>query len=165
MLCLPVTLSRKKNPHSLLLFDEVEKAHLNTIQLFLQILDAGHLHDDFLDKDIPFKDTIIIFTTNAGKQLYEDPSKTNASAVSRKTILNGLETDVHPQTGRPYFPAAICSRLATGTAILFNHLQAHDLEKICAGELARNAGLLEESYGISASFDNAVATTMLFSGA
>ena len=153
----------RKNPHSILLFDEIEKAHLNTIQLFLQILDAGNLHDDFLDKDIPFRDTIIIFTTNAGKQLYEDASKTNASAASRRTILNALETDVHPQTDRPYFPAAICSRLATGNAILFNHLQAHDLEKICAKELARNAGLLEKNYGLKAVFDYEVATTMLFS--
>ena len=40
----------KKHPHSILLLDEIEKAHLNTIQLFLQILDAGRLHDDFLDE-------------------------------------------------------------------------------------------------------------------
>ena len=153
----------RKNPHSILLFDEIEKAHLNTIQLFLQILDAGHLHDDFLDKDVQFRDTIVIFTTNAGKQLYEDVSKTNAAAVPRMTVLNALETDVHPQTGKPYFPAAICSRLATGSAILFNHLQAHDLEKICAKELAKNAGLLEDNYGLRAGFDDEVATTMLFS--
>jgi len=153
----------RKNPHSILLFDEVEKAHLNTIQLFLQILDAGRLHDDFLDKDIPFSDTIIIFTTNAGKQLYEDAAKTNAAAVSRKTILNALETDTDPRTGSPYFPAAICSRLATGNAILFNHLKAHDLEKICAKELERSTGLFENSYGLTAGFDKEVATMMLFS--
>jgi DNA polymerase III delta prime subunit len=58
-----------ENPHCVILFDEIEKANIKIIQLFLQILDAGNLHDAFTDSDVSFRDTIIIFTTNAAKQL------------------------------------------------------------------------------------------------
>ena len=89
----------KKNPGCILLFDEIEKAHLNTVQLFLQILDAGHLADRFLSVDVSFKDTIIIFTSNAGKMLYEGDARQNAAGVPRKVLLNALETEKDPRTG------------------------------------------------------------------
>ena len=106
----------KENPHSILLFDEIEKAHLNTIQLFLQVLDAGRLHDRYLDEEVPFTDTIIIFTSNAGRSLYEGDAKQNAAGVPRKTLLNALETEKNPLTDQPFFPAAITSRMATRLA-------------------------------------------------
>lgn len=152
----------KQNPHSMLLFDEIEKAHLNTIHLFLQILDAGRLTDKYMDEDISFKDTIIIFTSNAGRSLYEGDAKQNAAGVPRKTIINALETEKNPQTGQAFFPAAITSRMATGWPLLFNHLQANDLEKISAGEFKRFCGLFEKQYGISAEADALLPTTLLF---
>jgi ATP-dependent metalloprotease FtsH len=152
----------KDHPHCILLFDEIEKAHLNTIQLFLQILDAGTLHDDFLDETVAFKDTVIIFTTNAGRQLYEGDYESNAAGIPRQTLLNALETDTHPQTGRPFFPSAICSRLATGYPMMFNHLRAYDLEKISAGEFLRLCRLFEKQYNIKVSADALLSGVLLF---
>lgn len=152
----------KKNPHCILLFDEVEKAHLNTIQLFLQILDAGTLQDDFLDEKISFKDVIIIFTTNAGKQLYEGDFRLNAAGLPRQTILNALETDIHPQTGKPFFPSTICSRLATGYLMMFNHLQIYDLERVCKNEFNRFAALFNQQYAIEVEEDGLLAPTLIF---
>lgn len=151
-----------KNPHCILLFDEIEKAHLNCIQLFLQILDAGILQDKFNEKNVPFRDTIIIFTTNAGRQLYEGDSKNNCAGIPRRTILDALETDVHPQTGKPFFPAAICSRLATGWPVMFNHLEPHHLERISSGEFKRCAGLFEKQYNIKVESDDFLPTALLF---
>lgn len=151
-----------KNPHCLLLFDEIEKAHLNTVQLFLQILDAGRLQDRYTQEDVSFKDTIIIFTSNACKSLYEGDARQNAAGVPRKTILNALETEKDPRTGQPFFPAAITSRIATGWPLLFNHLQAADLEKISARELTRFGGLLNKQYGIEAEFDPLLPTSLLY---
>lgn len=152
----------KEQPHSILLFDEIEKAHLNTIHLFLQILDAGRLTDRYHDEDVSFKDTIIIFTSNAGRSLYEGDAKQNAAGVPRKTLLNALETEKNPQTGQPFFPAAITSRMATGWPLLFNHLQAHHLEKISDGELNRFCALFEKQYGIQVEADPLVPTALLF---
>lgn len=151
----------RKNPHSFLLFDEIEKAHGNTINLFLQILDAGRLHDRFRDEEIVFKDTIIIFTTNAGKSLYDGDAKENCAGVPRNVVLSALETETNPLTGRPYFPETITSRMATGWPLLFNHLQAHHLEKISSGEFSRVCGLFEKQYGIKVKYDDLVPTALL----
>jgi ATP-dependent metalloprotease FtsH len=152
----------KQHPHSILLFDEIEKAHLNTIHLFLQILDAGRLTDKYGDEDVSFKDTIIIFTSNAGRSLYEGDAKQNAAGIPRQTILNVLETEKNPHTGQPFFPAAITSRLATGWPLLFNHLQANDLEKISADEFKRFCDLFKKQYGIAVSADDLLAATLLY---
>ena len=57
----------KKHPDSVLIFDEIEKAHINVMRLFLQILGQGRLRDICLKEDVSFANTIIIFTSNVGK--------------------------------------------------------------------------------------------------
>lgn len=140
----------EKNPSAILLFDEIEKAHTNTILLFLQILDAGSLEDKHHERNVSFRNTTIIFTTNAGRKLYDRPNvsgvnKANAT-FHRKTILDALETETNPQTREPFFPAAICSRLATGYPVLFNHLRINELNHVARAELTRIASLFERQY-------------------
>ena len=140
----------EKHPDAVLLFDEVEKAHLNTIQLFLQILDAGVLLDKYHERNVLFRDTTVIFTTNAGRKLYERPNESGVhqanASFHRKTILDALENEKDSRTGQPFFPAAICSRMATGYPILFNHLRINELERVTRAELLRTAGLFERQY-------------------
>lgn len=140
----------EKSPNAVLLFDEIEKAHLNVIQFFYQILDAGRLEDKFLGRDVPFRDTIIIFTTNAGRDLYDNPNKAGIGAANagyhRRTILSALENEKNPQTGKAVFPPAICSRLAQGYPVLFNHLGINELERVAGAALARTEALLERQY-------------------
>lgn len=151
----------RKNPHSILLFDEIEKAHANTINQFLQVLDAGRLTDRYHDEDVCFRDTVLIFTTNAGSSLYDGEAKENAAGIPRKTILNALETEINSLTGQSFFPATITSRMATGWPLLFNHLQAHHLEKISGGELSRMCGLFERQYEIKVKYDDLLPTALL----
>ncbi|MGB2865391.1 MAG: AAA family ATPase [Sedimentisphaerales bacterium] len=140
----------KQNPNAILLFDEIEKAHLNTMQLFYQILDAGRLHDKFDDEDVCFRDTMIIFTTNAGQSLYENPNASGISAVNadyhKRTILSALANEKNPTTGQPAFPPAICSRLGQGYPLMFNYLGVNELERIAETEMARTEALLERQY-------------------
>ena len=151
----------KQHPRCLLLLDEIEKAHLNTIQLFLQILDGGRLHDDYSDEDVDFRECMVIFTTNAGRQLYQEGGG-DLSALPRQSVLSALETDVDPTTRQPYFPAAICSRLSAGYVLLFNHLNAYDRERICRQELNRFCGLFRQQYDIPVDFDRLLPMTLLF---
>ena len=147
----------EKNPDAILLFDEIEKAHLNTIHLFLQILDAGHLEDKYYDRNVNFRDTIIIFTTNAGRKLYDRPERSGMAAINanfhRQTILEALKIEKNPTTRAPVFPEAICSRLATGYPVLFNHLQINDLEKVVNSELKRVCDLIELQHYKKVSYD------------
>jgi len=140
----------EKNANAILLFDEIEKAHLTTIQLFYQILDTGLLEDKYSELDVCFRDCIIIFTTNAGSSLYDNPNKTGISAANsgfhKRTILNALEHEKNPATGQPAFPQAICSRLSQGYPLLFNHLGINELELVCTASLTRIEGLLERQY-------------------
>ena len=152
-----------QNPKCVLLFDEIEKAHLCVIHLFLQMLDAGRLRDSFTDIEVSFTDAIIIFTTNAGKQLYEESDSGDFSAVSRKIIIKALQKDVHPDTGVPFFPSAICSRFASGNVVMFNQIGAHDLRSIAKKEIERQASSLENKTGIKFEIDERVYTALLFS--
>lgn len=152
-----------EHPKCILLFDEVEKAHLCVIHLFLQMLDAGRLRDNYTDEEVSFKDAIIIFTTNAGKQLYESESDGDFSSLSRKVVLKALRNDINPLSGSSYFPAALCSRFASGNVIMFNHIMAHDLRHIAKKEILRSAGNFSKNAGVSVDIDEKVYTALLFS--
>jgi cell division protease FtsH len=150
----------EKNPNAVLLFDEIEKAHISTIQLFLQVLDAGTLEDKFYERQVSFRDTTIIFTTNAGRKLYDRGSSMgvrSANAVfHRRTVLDALENETNPRTGQPLFPPAICSRMASGCPVLFNHLQVNDLIRVIQAELDRAGGLFDQQYGKQFHFEGAI---------
>ena len=143
----------RNNPDGIIIFDEVEKAHINTIHLFLQILDAARLMDHQIKKEVSFKDTIIIMTTNAGKSLYEDATVCDLSGTPRSVILDALRTDKNPQTSEPYFPECITTRLANGHVILFNHLEPFSLMEIVRDEIDLQIRLFEESSGIKVEYD------------
>ena len=151
------------NPKCVLLFDEIEKANICVIHLFLQMLDAGRLRDNYTDKEVSFSDAIIILTTNAGKQLYEESESGDFSGVSRKVIVRALQKDVNPETGVPFFPGAICSRFASGNVVMFNHIGAHNLRSIAKKEIERHATNLEKETGIKLQIDDRVYTALLFS--
>lgn len=146
-----------ENPNAVLLFDEIEKACSAAIHLFLQILDAGRLQDKNTQDIVAFRDTIVIFTTNVGKSLYDNRNSTGVqqanAAFGRASILDALRTEVDPRTRVPFFPEAICSRMATGYTVLFNHLRVGDLGRIAESELERVAGLLARSHNKRYRFD------------
>lgn len=151
-----------ENPECVVLFDEIEKAHISIIHLFLQILDAGRIRDSNTNKEISLKNAILIFTTNAGKQLYEDTDMADLSLLSRKVVLNALRHDINPQTGVPYFPGAICSRFASGNVVMFNHIKPHDLLRIAKEEILRHTGNIKARTGLDIKIDEEVYSALLF---
>lgn len=157
-----VTSFVQANPKCVLLFDEIEKANISVIHLFLQMLDAGRLRDNFTDRDVSFADAIIILTTNAGKQLYEESESGDLSSISRKVIIDALEKDVKPDTQTPYFPKAICSRFASGNVVMFNHMGAHNLRAIAEKEIKRHAFNLCNGTDIYLKVEDSVYTALLF---
>ncbi len=76
----------RKNPFSLLLFDEIEKAHPDILNLFLQVLDDGRL-TDAQGRTIDFTNTIIIMTSNAGAQYIQDEINKGTSVDIIKDVL------------------------------------------------------------------------------
>ncbi|MDD5621446.1 MAG: AAA family ATPase, partial [Candidatus Pacebacteria bacterium] len=76
----------KENPFSLILLDELEKAHLNILNLFLQVLDEGYITDG-LGRKIDFRNTIIIATSNAGYKLILEALKEHRPVTEIKDKL------------------------------------------------------------------------------
>ncbi len=76
----------RENPFSIILLDEIEKAHPNILNLFLQVLDEGHITDG-LGRKVDFRNTIIIATSNAGYQVILEALKQNKVMTQ---IKNGL---------------------------------------------------------------------------
>ena len=151
----------RKHPNGIIVFDEVEKAHINTIHLFLQILDAGRLMDHHIKKEVSFRDNIVILTTNAGKSLYEDATVCDLSQTPKSVILDALRTDVNPQTREPFFPECITTRMANGHVILFNHLEPFALMEIVRDELALQARLFEKTTGIKVEYDEKMLSALV----
>lgn len=155
----------EKNPNAILLFDEIEKAHINIIHLFLQILDAGTLEDKYHKRNVSFRETTLIFTTNVGRKLYDHPNESGVhianAAFHRRTILDALVNEKDQHTGAPVFPASICSRFSKGSAVLFNHLRVNELERIVCAELRRTSDLLERQYYKRIHFDSSIPMSLV----
>ena len=143
----------REHPNGIIIFDEIEKAHINTIHLFLQILDQGELTDMKLKRKVSFRNTIIFITTNAGQSLYEDTTVTNLSGIPRKVILEALRTDINPTTREPFFPECITTRFANGHVVLFNHLEPFALSEIVRTELELQVELFRKKYNVDIEYD------------
>ena len=146
----------KAEPNGIVVFDEIEKAHLTTIHLLLQILDEGHLKGT-----VSFKDAIVILTTNAGSALYEDPTVYDLSATPKRVILDALRAERNPLMGNPTFPECITTRFANGHVVLFNHLEPYALMGIVGLELTKQIEQFKETYKINVSCDIAKMAAMI----
>lgn len=84
----------RRNPYSVILFDEVEKAHPDTFNILLQVLDDGHI-TDAKGKKIDFKNTIIIMTSNAGAERIMEPKKLGfSSKEDEKADYDAMKSSV-----------------------------------------------------------------------
>jgi len=95
-----LTTQVRENPFSLVLLDEIEKAHPNILNLFLQVLDEGHLTDG-MGRKVDFKNTIIIATSNAGYKVILEALKEGKKMGEIKEEL--LEYLFEQGTSRPEF--------------------------------------------------------------
>lgn len=110
----------RHNPYSLILLDEIEKAHPDVMNLFLQILDDGRLTDS-QGRTVSFKDTIIIMTSNAGQGIKN--ASVGFVAESQKE-----EKDSARKNMTQFFKPEFLNRL--DDVIEFNELTKDDLIKI-----------------------------------
>ncbi len=114
----------KNKPHSVILFDEIEKAHLDVLNIMLQILDDGKLTDSF-GREIDFKNTIIIMTSNVGtSKIIEE--KTIGFSTGTETVFS-IEDLVLEELKKRFKPEFI-NRI--DEVIVFNQLKKEDVRQI-----------------------------------
>ncbi len=153
-----------KNPKCVLLFDEIEKAHITVIRMFLQILDDGFCEDKYNKRNLSFKNTIIFFTTNAGKQLYSDAQNENLTLLPDKVVMDALEKDKDSVTKLPFFPPEILSRMSSHTVIMLSHLKADKILELVKDDIEDRFKELKRKYGYDLSQGKEyLARTVLYS--
>ena len=118
-----------QNPFSVVIVDEIEKAHPAVLQLFLGILEEGICYDNFLEKEISFKNCIIIFTSNACKEIWDRSDRYVFSDVPTSTIIKSLRREIHPQMRLPVFSEAFISRIS-GNIWFYNNLRPQTVKEI-----------------------------------
>ena len=116
----------KRNPYSIILLDEIEKAHPDVYNILLQVFEDGQLTDG-LGNTVDFKNTIIIMTSNLGARFLEKRALLGFSAPSTKGIPTKVEDMVRGEVKRAFNPEFL-NRL--DDIILFTSLSDEDLIKI-----------------------------------
>lgn len=144
-----------EHPTSMILFDEIEKAHITVKMLLLQILEGARLYDKLYKKYVSFENVIVIFTTNCGKSLYQDNEDTDLSTLAESEVLDALREDED-------FPSELCSRFAAGNIIVFNHLQQHNLCDIVRSKMNEVSEDITEHHHLQMKYDKLLPELFLF---
>lgn len=135
----------RRKPYSVVLFDEIEKAHPDTFNTLLQVLDEGRLTDS-LGREIDFTNTIIIMTSNVGARKVQDFG-TGVGFSSQSALINeSAKTDAIIQKElKNKFSPEFLNRL--DQIILFNQLEQDNIIKIVDIELDKfNERMEDEGY-------------------
>ncbi len=137
-----LTESIRRRPYQVILFDEIEKAHKDVFNLFLQILDDGRLTDG-QGRTINFSNTIIIMTSNIGTNYFDKCFEENL-VEREKMILNDIKTNFKPE---------FINRI--DDIVIFNQLDIANVKKIVELELIKLDEDLSEK-GIALMYDDSV---------
>lgn len=117
----------RRNPYSVLLFDEIEKAHPDVFNILLQVLDDGHITDAH-GRKVDFKQTIIIMTSNAGAQAIVEPKQLGfISQKDEKKDYEKMKSGVMEEVRRLFKPEFL-NRI--DEIMVFHTLNKEEIRKI-----------------------------------
>jgi len=122
----------RRHPYSVVLFDEIEKAHPEVWNVLLQLLDDGRLTDG-QGRTVDFKNTIVIMTSNLGSHLLQEAKGGAIDEATRAKVLNNL---------REHFRPEFLNRI--DDMVVFARLTMDDLTQVVDIQLARLVGMLAE---------------------
>ena len=142
----------RRRPYSVVLLDEVEKAHPDVHELFFQVFDKGWMEDGE-GRYIDFKNTIILLTTNVGSELIMNLCKDPELMPDPEGIAKALREPL-----LKVFPAALLGRIVT---IPYYPLSESMLIAIVRLQLGRIGQRIAANHGVPFSFDDAVVTLVV----
>jgi ATP-dependent Clp protease ATP-binding subunit ClpB len=122
----------RRRPYSVVLFDEIEKAHPDVFNVLLQLLDDGRLTDG-QGRTVDFRNTVVIMTSNVASHLVADPIEAADPERLRKNVMEELR-----RTFRPEFLNRV------DDIVVFHRLERSELDQIVELQLGRLRRLLRE---------------------
>lgn len=142
----------RRNPYSVILFDEIEKAHPDVFNILLQVLDDGHITDT-QGRKVDFKNTIIIMTSNAGAERIMDPKKLGFGAGDdEKADYDSMKSSVMEVLKRMFKPEFL-NRI--DEIIVFHALTKKDMGDIITIMLKDIQARIKEQLDITLSITTA----------
>lgn len=143
----------RKNPYSVILFDEIEKAHPDVFNVLLQVLDDGRITDS-QGRTVDFKNTIIIMTSNAGAQRIVEPKKLGFSNVENaESEHKDMKNNVMEEIKRMFKPEFL-NRI--DDIIVFRALSKEDVKGIAALMLKELKNRLAKQMDITLTYGDTV---------
>jgi type VI secretion system protein VasG len=136
----------RRRPHSVVLLDEIEKAHPDVHELFFQVFDAGEMEDGD-GRHIDFRNTLILLTSNVGGERIAGMCSDPARLPLPETLTNALRQDL-----LEVFPPALLGRLV---AVPYYPLSDVMIGAIIQLQLDRIGARLEQAHGIAFGYDDA----------
>ena len=137
----------RRRPYSVVLLDEIEKAHPDVLELFFQVFDKGRMEDGE-GREIDFRNTVIILTSNAGTDLVMQACRGNESLPSVERLNELLK----PELNRVFKPAF----LGRTTVIPFYPLDDANMRKIVRLKLGKIARRIQANHGARFDYDDAL---------
>ena len=151
----------RRNPYSVLLFDEIEKAHPDVFNILLQVLDDGHITDAH-GRKVDFKQTIIIMTSNVGAQAIIEPKKLGfMSEKDDRQDYERMKSGVMEEVRRLFKPEFL-NRI--DEIIVFHPLKKPEIKKIVNILLKNLVKRCEEQLGIELKISESVKDYLAESG-
>ncbi|MFN4227446.1 MAG: ATP-dependent Clp protease ATP-binding subunit [Candidatus Ratteibacteria bacterium] len=130
----------RRRPYSVVLFDEIEKAHPDVFNLLLQILEDGRLTDSF-GRSVSFKNTVIIMTSNIGTEILKNKSIIGFLTPEEETSFENLKNEIFEKVKKTFRPEFL-NRL--DEIIIFHPLTYEHLLKIVEIEIEKVRERLKE---------------------
>lgn len=123
----------RRRPYRVVLLDEIEKAHPDVFNLFLQVLDEGRLTDSH-GRTVNFKNTIIIMTSNIGSHFIAENFSSEITEDVRDNVMNSLKTSFRPEFLNRIDDILMFRRLGKEDMGKIVEIQISDLRNILAGQ-------------------------------
>ena len=132
----------RRKPYSVVLLDEIEKAHPDVFNMLLQVLDDGYLTDS-VGRKVDFKNTVIIMTSNIGtRKLKEFGTGVGFDTDYKRKDENKLSSEVLKKSLSKKFSPEFLNRI--DEIVVFNHLSEENIEKIAKIEITKFVERLKE---------------------
>ncbi|MFC5743001.1 type VI secretion system ATPase TssH [Dyella tabacisoli] len=141
----------RRRPYSVVLLDEIEKAHPDVLELFFQVFDKGVMEDGE-GREIDFKNTIIILTSNAGTGLIMQACSIQGVVPTTEQLNELLRPEL-----QEYFKPAFIGRT---TVIPFYPLRDENMKKIVRLKLSKIARRIASNHGAHFAYDDALVDTI-----
>ncbi len=136
----------RRRPYAVVLLDEIEKAHPDVFNMLLQVMEEGRLTDSF-GRNVDFRNTILILTTNAGAEAIKNESAFGFQKADADGSYESMKARVMDQIERVFRPEFL-NRL--DDTIIFRHLEKEDLKRVIDFELSKvRERLMDRGYELT----------------